>query len=462
MQRRFFLAGMAALAAAAAQADARPKARPPRAPLSPEALIARADLGGQVGFVALDADSGAVIAARHADAAMPPASTLKIVTALFALDRLGADHRFATRVLRAGDDVILAGGGDPVLSTDDLGTLALATAAAWQGAPPKRFLVWGGALPRVAEVAPGQAVHLPYNPSISGMILNFNRVHLDWRRDKAGGYALALEARAARLSPRAYTISARDVDRAAPVFTYERRDAREVWTVARAAMGRGGSRWLPVRNPEGYAGDVFQTLARAEGLALPAPEVMAARPEGVELARHDSPPLATLLRDMLDYSTNLTAEVLGLAASGAGSVTASARAMQGWLLGQGVKGRFAFADHSGLSGDNAISPAELAQIVRLGQGAGLEAMLKPIPLRDAEGKKINRPVRISAKTGTLNFVSTLAGYAQGERRVIFAILTGDPARREAVAGQEAPAGVAPWVRRSKALQQALIEGWVTA
>ncbi|MDM7256025.1 MAG: D-alanyl-D-alanine carboxypeptidase, partial [Paracoccus sp. (in: a-proteobacteria)] len=222
-----------------------------------------------------------------------------------------------------------------------------------------------------------------------------------------------------------------------------------------------GSRWLPVRNPERYAGDVFQSLARARGLVLPPPEVMAARPEGTELARHDSPPLATILRDMLEYSTNLTAEVVGLAASGAGSITASARGMQGWLLGQGVEGRFAFADHSGLSGANAISAADLALVVRLGQNAGLEAMLKPIALRDAEGQKIDSPIRISAKTGTLNFVSTLAGYAQGERGVVFAILTGDTARREAVAGHEAPAGVAPWVKRSKRLQQGLIEGWVT-
>ena len=469
MQRRFFLAGMAALAASAARADLRPKARPPLAPSAapgaiflPDRLIAQAKLGGEVAFVAMDAASGDLLMARQPDLAMAPASTLKLVTALYALDRLGADHRFPTRVLRLGDDLILAGGGDPVLSTDDLGDLAKSTAAAWQGAPPKRFLVWGGALPKIDEVAPGQAVHLPYNPSISGMILNFNRVHLDWRRDKAGAYALTLEARAARLTPPAYTITARDVARAAPVFAYEQTPTRESWTVARSAMGKGGSRWLPVRNPESYAGDVFQTLARAEGLVLPAAEVVAQMPEGVELARHESPALATLLRDMLEYSTNLTAEVLGLSASGAGSVAGSALAMGEWLRGQGVTGDFTFADHSGLSGANRMSAAELGQVVMLGQAAGLEVMLKHIPLRDAQGKKIDSPIRVSAKTGTLNFVSTLAGYAQADgRKIAFAILTGDLPRREAVAGQEAPAGVAPWVKRSKALQQGLIEVWVT-
>ena len=39
-----------------------------------------------------------------------------------------------------------------------------------------------------------------------------------------------------------------------------------------------------MRRPELYAGDVFQTLARAKGLVLPAPEVGYAAPSGAEIA----------------------------------------------------------------------------------------------------------------------------------------------------------------------------------
>src|SRR5690606_25785716 len=100
---------------------------------------------------------------------------------------------------------------------------------------------------------------------ISGLNLNFNRVHLDWRGGAAAP-VLALEARGARLSPRAYTIGIRVVPRAAPLFDYDDSGAREEWTVAAGALRQPGSRWLPVRHPALYAGDVFQTLARAEGL----------------------------------------------------------------------------------------------------------------------------------------------------------------------------------------------------
>lgn len=48
-------------------------------------------------------------------------------------------------------------------------------------------------------------------------------------------------------------------------------------------------------------------------------------------------PVEALVRDMLEYSTNLTAEALGLHASGAPDLVQSGQAMRGWLdeLGQG-------------------------------------------------------------------------------------------------------------------------------
>src|SRR5690606_34676381 len=128
--------------------------------------------------------------------------------------------------------------------------------------------------------------------------------------------------------------------------------AREEWTVARGALGDGGTRWLPVRRPVAYAADVFRTLALSEGIRLPEAVEVAALPEGHELARHESAALDALITDMLDYSTNLTAEVLGIAASQAlgarpETLAQSARVMRRWLIDRyGVAPRP--VDHSGL------------------------------------------------------------------------------------------------------------------
>lgn len=424
-----------------------------------EAAISAAKLGGDVSYAVIDAGTGALLASHDAGRMMAPASTLKVVTTLYALQRLGRDYRFTTKVFRDGDTLILAGGGDPVLDTDALARLAASTVTGWQDTPPTRFVVWGGALPNIARLSATQDEYLPYNPTISGMILNFNRVHLDWRSGQ-----MSLEARGETLSPRAYTVTIGAADRGTPLFTYDASGKLERWSIARRAMGQSGSRWLPVRRPELYAGDVFQTLCRAKGLVLPTPEVGNVPPMGMSIASLQSPSLEVILQGMLEYSTNLTAEVIGLTASGATDLPASAGAMADWVRGFDSAQDFAFHDHSGLSPDNRVSATMLAGVVaRQGRMAGLGPLMKAVALRDAKGRKKPSEIGIRAKTGTLNFVSNLTGYAQGPggRELAFAILTADEARRAASEGQELPAGVIGWTKRSKALQQALIEGWLS-
>ena len=73
-------------------------------PEVPEAgrLIEAAKLGGTIGFVVADAGSGRVLEAFSPELPQPPASVAKAMTALFALEKLGASHRFSTQVLATG------------------------------------------------------------------------------------------------------------------------------------------------------------------------------------------------------------------------------------------------------------------------------------------------------------------------------------------------------------------------
>ncbi|MDM7459523.1 MAG: D-alanyl-D-alanine carboxypeptidase [Paracoccus sp. (in: a-proteobacteria)] len=385
-----------------------------------------------------------------ATASIAPASTLKALTAAYVLDRLGPHHRFQTRVIRSGDMLILAGGGDPTLSTDDLARLAT-DLVAQSPRPPTRFAVWGGALPAIPRIATEQAEHLPYNPAISGLMLNFNRVHLQWRRVGVD-YQLSIEARGSSQSPRAQTISAVPGNHST-LFSYHQDGGREFWSVSRPALGKDGSRWLPVRLPELYAADVFQTLCRARGLVLPSPEVTTHLPAGEILARLDSPPVETLIRDMLRYSTNLTAEALGLHASGAPDLASSAGRMTDWLAA-GDPGRLigtVLADHSGLSEASRISALAMTRMLSGPcRDLGIASLLQRNPLQ------IQSDAPIAAKTGTLNFVSALAGYV-GD--AAFAILCIDPVRRASAIGKENPAGVASWTRSARQLQAELLQAF---
>jgi D-alanyl-D-alanine carboxypeptidase/D-alanyl-D-alanine-endopeptidase (penicillin-binding protein 4) len=444
------------------------------APSDIEALVAAAKLGGAVSFVVTDAATGDVLAAREPDLAMPPASVAKAVTALYGLDRLGADYRFVTRVLATGPvadgmvqgDLILAGGGDPTLQTDQLGDLVAQVAKAGVRGVSGRFLYWDGALPRIGAISDDQPVHVGYNAALSGLNLNFNRVHFEWKR-AGSGWQVAIDARGERFVPVVEMVRVDVAGREAPLFTYDE-GAVEEWTVASGALGKGGSRWLPVRDPGRYVAEVFRTLARAQGIRLGLGKRVGTLPDGREIARIESEPLTEVLRDMLRFSTNVTAECVGLTASRLQDLEASAGAMSAW-----VKAAFGVEvdlhDHSGLGGRSRVTAAGMARILLAAEkgGRGLQPILRDVGMRDDKGGVIEgHPVQVRAKSGTLNFVSGLAGYVTPPkgRALVFAIFTGDPKRRDAVpvALREEPEGAQAWNKRARRLQGQLISRWAGA
>jgi Na+/H+ antiporter NhaC len=61
----------------------------------------------------VESTEGAVVASQGADEAVNPASLAKIATSLWALEGLGAGHRFSTLFERQGDDLLVIGSGDP-------------------------------------------------------------------------------------------------------------------------------------------------------------------------------------------------------------------------------------------------------------------------------------------------------------------------------------------------------------
>jgi len=94
----------------------------------------------------------------------------------------------------------------------------------------------------------------------------------------------------------------------------------------------------------------------------------------------------------------------------------------------------------------------------------LRRLMRDIPMRDDRGNlRENHFVEVVAKTGTLNFVSSLAGYARSRtgRDMAFAIFCGDVERRAAltIAQRERPEGGRTYSARARRLQQQLIDRW---
>lgn len=488
MTRRFVVGALVASVADVALANA-PVAsfRPPpragdfhkRAVRGADALIANSKLGGKIGFVVADAKTGLILEAANPVLPQPPASVTKAITSLYALDALGSKFRFKTRLMATGPisngrlkgDLVLVGGGDPTLTTDDLAIMAGALKQAGVREVTGKFRINANALPFVTAIDNSQPDHVGYNPAVSALNLNFNRVHFEWKRS-GGGYDVAMDARTDKYRPNVRIAKMRVVDRNLPIYTYKDSGGVDSWTVARRALGKGGSRWLPVRKPHLYAADVFQTMARANGIKLPRATVAKGAAKGTVLVEHKSNELQHLLRDLLKYSNNMTAEAIGMTASVArggsnGSLKASAQKMTQWTAKHTGARKSKFIDHSGLGAGSRLTAGDMVSaLVKQGPNSSLAHLMKPILLRDAKGRVIKgHPIKVHAKTGTLNFVSALAGYVTTPdgTQLAFAMFMADEKRRAGLAktDREAPQGSKSWNKAAKRLQQALIERWST-
>ncbi len=478
MKRRFFMTAALSTAALPACANApetsaRPVLKPgdalARSAPAAERLVQAAGLGGRVGFVVADARTGEVLETLNPVRPLPPASVAKAVTALYALETLGPGFRFETRLVATGPirggrlngDLVLVGGGDPALDADGLYNLAAQAKAAGLREVGGRLLVDASALPAIERIDRTQPEHVGYNPAVGALNLNFNRVNFSWQR-AGGDYATTMDARSARFRPEVTTSEIAVANRSLPVYTYGRRGEIDSWTVARGQLGGTGSRWLPVRNPDLYAGDVLRTMLRSNGIVTPAPR--RGRGQGMTIAVERGATLDRVAASMLQYSTNLVAELLGLTATArlAGpprSLDASADVMSQWVAQRTGSRRPDFDDHSGLNGTTRISASDMVRLLTAPGAMGrLRPLLKEITLEGPPRQSVQ------AKTGTLNFVSGLAGYFDAPttgRSLAFATFAADTDRRAAltVDQRDRPAGGRNWSRAARSLQFDLIERW---
>ncbi len=435
----------------------------PPLPRDDAALLGDAKIdAGSLGYLLIDAKTGAVIEARQPDQAFIPASTVKILTAVAALGILGPDHRFETVLAtNAADgtipelqgDLYLIGGGDPLLAPADLMALAERLADTGVRSIAGAFHVDRSRFPATPRINARQPDDAIYNAGISALSLDFNRRRVFWRESDAT------------------TI---DVWTSPPVGAAP---------LNVAAGRRIGQIWLPVAEPAEHGGAVFRALAGLNGVALPAPTIRAAPTSARRIAAIESEPLVDVARAALEHSNNVVAELIGLeAARGLGerpksladAATATTRALTAEI--GGIDWSTArLPNHSGLSAMARLTPRQTVAVLRYADGQRMEgrrfrSLLPASGWREAFENRLSEPetaMRVWAKTGTMRYATGIAGYLipQSGREAIFAIYVTDFENRAVYDALVHPradgveAAAEAWRRRAKTLEAEIIRRW---
>ncbi|MDT0341780.1 D-alanyl-D-alanine carboxypeptidase/D-alanyl-D-alanine endopeptidase [Streptomyces litchfieldiae] len=357
-----------------------------------ESLLDNRALGGQATGSVVDLTTGTSLYSHEAGAGRTPASTVKIVTAVAALNALGPDHRLTTQAVWDADDerVVLVGGGDTTLTDANLRALArrAAEALSEQGVATARV---GYDISRY----PDEQVH----PIGAG---NDNIATIT-----------PLQLNAGRLDDSHHGPAARSADPAA--------DA------ARAFADHLADAGIDVK------GDPAERTA----------------PDDAErLASHRSAPLSSLVERMLTHSDNDLAEALARATAIATGHQADVRGVQRAVTAQldelGLPlDRVRIADASGLDRDGRVTAALLTQALTAAadpERPALRPALTGLPVAGFTGTLAGRYDEsagagagvVRAKTGTLTGVNTLAGTAvtPDGRVLAFAFLASDTTNAE--------------------------------
>jgi len=194
-------------------------------------------------------------------------------------------------------------------------------------------------------------------------------------------------------------------------------------------------------HPERQAAEALTKLLERRSVRVAGRPGSGAPPDGLQtLAEIESRDLRSLLAAMLRPSWNFAAEVLGkgLGAQvrGApGTIAKGAATIEAWTDRRGVE--ITAFDSSGLSYDNRVTAAGLVELLGQAEDEAWGNELRVALPTGGQGTLEHRlhGVRVRAKTGSLEEVSTLSGWVYAERLnawVEFSILCAGMSKSDAV------------------------------
>jgi D-alanyl-D-alanine carboxypeptidase/D-alanyl-D-alanine-endopeptidase (penicillin-binding protein 4) len=449
-------------------------------PAAVTALLRKAQVPlGSVSVVIQQVDQSQPLLRHNADAVMNPASSMKLVSSYAALNMLGLDYTWKTRIYSQQrpdsngvlhGDLYIKGGGDPKLTVEQLWLLLRDLRL--RGVREIR----GGLVLDRSWFAPvngdtGSFDSEPIKPQNTlpdALLLNFNSVRFD--------FLLTPRAETARLDI-VGDFPALKIHNAVRVVNGACGDWRDRLTVdyqpaasipeirfsGLYAESCGDKRWhfsLHHQHSDYFAAlfaQLWQQLGGSWQTTAGAVRVREVReavvPEqAILLLEHESAPLSEIIRDMNKFSNNVMARQLFLTLSAeAQAVPAtpqdSARLIAEWLKNIGLNmPELVLENGSGLSRIERINASHLAALLlHAWHSPAMPEFISSLSLFGVDGttkrRYKNHAVAGQAhlKTGSLNDVRSLAGYVRSisGKRYVLVWIVNDARASDAIPAQEA-------------------------
>jgi serine-type D-Ala-D-Ala carboxypeptidase/endopeptidase (penicillin-binding protein 4) len=342
---------------------------------------------------------GNELIAQNADKPFTPASVTKIVTAWLALEVLGADYRFETRFyLDAKRVLYVRGGGDPYLISEELAPLASALVAKIGKAPITGLVVDASYYPSDLRIPGIEDDDTAYDALNSALGVNFNTIYAERIGNKVR--------------------SAEEQTPITPIAIARFRAKGPPDGEGRISLGQDPTVGLR------YAGELIAAFIQRAGGSVKGEISVGTVPEGLEpiYIHRQSRTLSEILVGLLLDSNNYTAnqvflEIGGHELRGPVSLEKSLEVANKMLGAHGLAADIHLEEGSGISRDDRFTARGLAKV--------LELFAPHADLLHGHDGGLN-------KTGTMDGVRTLAGYADtsshGRIRFVISLASDDEMR----------------------------------
>jgi D-alanyl-D-alanine carboxypeptidase/D-alanyl-D-alanine-endopeptidase (penicillin-binding protein 4) len=426
---------------------------------------------GEWGILIVDAESGETLYEQNADKYFVPASNMKLFTTALALAKLGPEYRFRTTLETRGaisnegvlnGDLALVGRGDPNLSNRKF---PYELKEEFDGPQEKTLVELADALVSkgVKEISGdviGDDSYFPrerypngweiddmvweYGAAVSAIVVDDNTVALTLTPGEQAG--APVQAAVTPATPD-FTVENEVITSAADVksdLTLTREPGANLVVVKGTLPAKSTPRKLvlAIEEPAQHAAVLLKRMLEERGIRVGgvarAQHIRAeSSGEPIVLAEHLSVPLGDAVKLINKISQNLHTEMLLRTAARQSGPWASTEDMlkvpADFYAAAGiVPGDVIQTDASGLSRHDLVTPRAIVTLLGFAQKQpwfGPYYASLPVAGQDGtlEDRMKNTPAagRIHAKTGSVEHVRTLSGFAEtpGGRRLIFSFLS---------------------------------------